>query len=269
MIKKFSYIFCFALVINPITSFAALPFVTDDAAIADPNQLLIEAFSEIWHLPKKANNESSNLSGNYVGLGYGAAKNLEVTIGGLAGYDFGDHSASFMNPILQLKSVVFRSEDKRIPSFAISGGYVHNSGSGQYYDPATNAYLMAIATSKFFDDDLIIHVNSGPKTSYDLATRQNLYRLQLGVAFDLALSRKDVRFIAESYNGTPNSPRDSPGFFHSYQAGFRWLKSGDLAFHVLYGSQPTFAGYDSDNSMTYRRTSWVQFGIRKAIGDVF
>ena len=269
MKKNFCRIFCLCLVMNSGATFAALPFVTDDAAIADVNQLLIEAFSEIWHLPKKGDNQAARINGNYLGLGFGAAKNLEVTVGGIVGYDFNQHSTTFMNPIIQLKSMVYQSKNKAIPSFAISGGYVNNSGSGQYRDPATSAYLIVIATSKFFDEDLVIHINSGPKASYDLTTRKNLYRLQLGIAFDAALTRKDLRLIAESYNGTPNSPRDSSEFFHSYQAGLRFIKSNNLAFHVLYGSQPTFAVYDQNNNLTYRRTDWIQFGIRKAIDDIF
>lgn len=140
---------------------------------------------------------------------------------------------------------------------------------GQYYDPTTNTYLMGIATSKFFNDGLIIHVNSGPKASYDLSTRKNLYRMHLGIALDFALVRKDLRFFTETYNGAPNSPRDSSGYFHSYQTGFKFLKSNHLSFHILYGNQPTFMGYDDNNNMTYRRTSWVQFGIRKVIDDIF
>ena len=156
-----------------------------------------------------------------------------------------------------------------MPSIAMSGAYVNNNGKGQYYDHATNYYLLGIATSKFFDNNLIVHINYGPKASYDLSTGKSYERMQLGIAFDAALMRKDIRFTNEIFNGAPNSPRDSPGLFHSYQTGFRWIKSSDLAFHILYGNQPTFMGYDENNNMTYRRTSWVQVGIRKVIDDIF
>lgn len=254
---------------SPTTSFAAIPFVTDDAAIGSPNQLLIETFTENWRVPAKGGNASANLLGQYLGFSYGTTKNLEVTAGSLAAYDFSADSAAFMNPILQLKTLAFHSKKPEVPSIAISAAYVNKSGSGQYYDPATNAYLMAIATSKFFDDGLIIHVNSGPKASYDLPTRKNLYRLHLGIALDFALLRQDLRFFTESYNGSPNSPRDSSGYFHSYQTGFKFLQSDKLSFHILYGNQPTFMGYDDNNVMTYKRTSWVQFGVRRIIDDIF
>lgn len=250
------------------SSFAALPFVTDDAGTANKNQLLLEAFSEGWHLPQKGENKSANLSGNYLGLSYGISNNLELAIGGLAGYDFSDNSAALSNPIFQAKTVVFEPSKKEIPTVALSFGYANRNGSGQYYDTANNSYALVIATSKFFDDRLVIHVNSGPKASFDLDTNKNLYRLQLGVAADFALLRDDVRGIVESFNGAPNSPRDSPGYFHSYQAGFRWLKSDITAFHILYGSQPTFAGYDG-NQMLHRRSNWVQIGIRKAFNGIF
>ena len=250
-------------------AFAALPFATDDAAIANRNQLLIEEYTEIWHLPKKSDNESSNLLGQYLGLAYGLSDKLEVGVAALAGYDFHNQSLALMNPILQVKSVIFQPKNTAIPSVAISAGYVNKNGRGQYYDTATNYYLIGILSSYFFDNNLIVHVNSGPKVSYDLPTGKNLYRTQLGVAIDVALLRKDFRLFMESYNGTPNSPRDSPGYFHSYQAGFKFIKSNNLAFSILYGSQPVFMGYDESNDGTYRRTSTIQFGVRKVIDNFF
>ncbi len=257
------------ILLSPISSFAALPFVTDDAGIAAPNQLVIEEFTEIWHLPKKGSNVKTDMLGQYFGLSYGVAKNLEMTVGGLVGYDTVLKKASFMNPIFQMKTMAFRSKKPEIPSIAISGAYVKKDGRGQYFDPATNYYLMGIATSRFFDDNLIVHINYGPKASYDLPTGKSYKRMHLGIALDMALIRKDIRLFTESFNGAPNSPRDSPGLFNSYQAGFRFLKSSSLSFHILYGSQPTFMGYDENNSMSHRRSNWVQFGFRKTIDDIF
>jgi hypothetical protein len=257
------------LSIGSTSALAALPFVTDDAAVSNKNQLLLETYTESWHLPKKSGSASANLLGQYLGFSYGVKKNLEVSTGAMSSYDFSEHRSSFSNPFLQIKSVISHSKKAGIPDVAMSFGYVNKNGRGQYYDTATNSYLMAIATTKFFDEDLIIHANSGVKTSYNIDGQKNLYRLQLGVGVDAALIGKDIRLLAESYNGTPNSPRDSPGFFHSYQFGFKFVKSADASFNILYGSQPTFVGYDANNDMIHRRTSWVQFGFRKAFGDVF
>lgn len=105
--------------------FAALPFVTDDAAILSFNQGSIEAFSEKWHLPERHDNPSAELFGQYVGLAYGARENLEVTVGGLAGYDFSDHRLNLMNPVLQLKSMVVEPVNPVIPSLAVSAAYVN------------------------------------------------------------------------------------------------------------------------------------------------
>jgi hypothetical protein len=271
---KFLTNFCtfLFLLFAPFSLHAALPFVTDDAGIADPNQLLIESFSEVWNLPRKGNNSAATLSGNYVGLSYGTNKNLEIAVGGLAAYDFSANSGSFMNPILQLKTVAFKPQKtSALPQIALSAGYVNKNGQGQYFDPASNTYLLAIATKKFFDEWLIMHVNIGSKASFDLGkNHKRIYRNQLGVAADIGLLRKDFRLIVESFNGAPNSPRDSAGYFHSYQVGFRFLKSDTLAFHILYGNQPTFMGYENDsNTLLYRRSNWIQIGIRKAINDIF
>ncbi|MES2677516.1 MAG: hypothetical protein V4612_04295 [Pseudomonadota bacterium] len=260
---------CVIFLIYPATVFAAIPFVTDDAAIANRNQLLIETFTETWKLSKKNDSEETRMFGQYLGVAYGAAKNLEVTIGSLAGYDTKLKSAAYMNPVLQMKTIAFSPKKPEIPTIAFSAAYVNNNGRGQYYDSATSYYLMGIATSKFFDDDLIIHINLGPKASYNIDGQKSYHRMHLGVALDTAFFRKDVRLFAESFNGAPNSPRDSHGYFHSYQTGFKFIAPDNWGFHILYGSQPTFNGYDQNNAMTYRRTEWIQFGIRKAIDDFF
>jgi hypothetical protein len=257
------------ILLKPGLVFAALPFVTDDAAISKPNQLLVEQFTEIWNIAKKEEASQTTMIGEYLGLSYGATKNLELTFGGLAGYDLGRSTKSFMNPIFQAKSMLYQSKESGVPDLAVSFGYVNKNGRGEYFDPATNYYIMGIATTKFFNDNLVVHVNSGPKASYDISGRKNVQRIQLGIAFDLNLIRRDIKLFAESYNGTPNSPRDSPGLFHSYQFGFKWIKSDDLSFAILYGNQPTFIGYNHDGSRDYQRTNWMQFGIRKSFDNIF
>ncbi len=271
MNKKLIGIFSFVFLLNPISSFSAIPFVTDDAAIANKNQLLVEAFTETWSLPERGEQEKTRMYGQYLGLSYGVGNNLEMTLGGLAGYDTKLKSAAYMNPIFQMKTIVIRPNtlNPAIPSIAISAAYANNNGRGQYYDSASNYYLMGIATSKFFNDDLILHLNFGPKASINIPENHKSYnRIHLAVAADAAFFRKDVRIFIEGFNGAPNSPRDSSGLFHSYQTGFKFITKSSWGFHILYGNQPTFNGYEGDN-MIYRRTNWVQFGVRKAIDDLF
>jgi hypothetical protein len=264
--KIFSFLFFFLLAQS---SFAALPFVTDDASISDPNQLSLETFVENWRIPQKRQQESGNLVGSYLGGSLGVAKNLELTLGGLVGYNFQNGNLNVGNPIFQAKTMAYISKkDLRIPSIAIAVGYANRNGRDQYFDPANNGYFLGIATSKFFDGDFVIHLNFGAKASYNISNQSDFSRAHLGVAFDVALNKK-LRAIAESYNGAPNSPRDSYGYFHSYQVGLRFLKSSNTSFHILYQTQPTFAGYDENNRMFYRHTSSVQIGMRKIIDDLF
>ncbi len=266
--KKFSQLF-FVIIFFAKSSFAALPFVTDDAAVSHQNQVLLETYTENWRVPSKQGNDSANTLGQYLGFSYGVLNNFEMSAGALASYDLNAHSPTLSNPFLQMKSVLHHSKIPEIPTIAVSAGYVNKSGSGLYYDNATDVYLVGIATSRFFDDELLIHVNSGPKASYNIDQQKNVHRMQLGIGFDAALINKDIRLVAESYNGAPNSPRDSPGYFHSYQVGLKWVKSAHVSFNILYGSQPTFTGYDANNKSFYRNTEWVQFGMRKVIDDVF
>ncbi len=79
------------------------------------------------------------------------------------------------------------------------------------------------------------------------------------------LINKNIRLIAESYNGAPNSPRDSDGYFNSYQMGIKFIKNDSLSFHILYGTQPTFAGYNIGYNSLYRQTQWIQLGVRKVL----
>lgn len=46
-------IFAAIFFVKSTVVFAALPFVTDDAAVGNQNQALIETYTEAWHLPKK------------------------------------------------------------------------------------------------------------------------------------------------------------------------------------------------------------------------
>jgi len=151
----------FALIFFAEVSFAGLPFATDDAAIVHPNQLLIETYTETWHLPAAHGVSAGDTLGQYAGFSYGVKNNLEVAFGAMAAYDFTGNNPSFANPFIQLKTIVYQAKKPEIPTLAISGGLVGKSGKGLYYDTANNAYLLGIATSKFFDEDLIIHFNLG------------------------------------------------------------------------------------------------------------
>ena len=212
----------------------------------------------------------TQMIGQYLGFSYGIKQDVEVTTGAIISYDLKDHTPSLSNPFLQLKTVVYRpsQEQKYIPNLALSAGYINKNGRGQYYDSAANSYFLGIATNRFFDNNLIVHVNSGIKSSYEIVRHKDEHRLHLGVGFDIATIRKDIRLLLESYNGAPASPRDSPGYFHSYQIGVKWLKHEDTSFNITYGSQPTFIGYDAANEV-HRRTNWVQLGMRIAFDDTF
>lgn len=253
-----------------VNSFAALPFVTDDSFIQKPNELTLETFIEKWNEPQKAraHKQKTTLYSYYLSGSYGLNKHLELTLAGNIGYDMKNNSASFTNPILQLKTKIFESKNKAIPALAVDFGYVNKNGKGEYFDQANNYYAIAAATSRLFDDDLIVHFNLGKKASYSIP-HDHLYRTHLGVALDFAIN-KNWRAVAESYNGAPNSPRDSPNYFQSYQAGIRWLKSDHLIFYSIVGTQPTFAGYEENSSQKlYRQTTWFQIGSRIIFDDVF
>ncbi len=247
-------------------SFAALPFVTDDAGIASPKQLILETFVERWSLPAKAEADkgASRLYGPYLSFSYGLSRRLEFSFANMVSYNVIDKSTSFMNPIFQLKTKIFESKNPATPMIAIDWGYVNKNGSGEYFDPATNFYAIAALTSRFLDDNLMVHVNVGKKASYDILAN-HLIRTHLGVAFDMAVFHKDIRLVLESYNGAPNSPRDSPTYFRSRQIGAKWLKSDAQSFYIIYGEQPTFTEYDSTGHSLYRNTNWVQVGMRLAL----
>jgi hypothetical protein len=214
-------IFLVVVFLTNNSALAALPFVNDDAFIQKPNQLAVETFAEKWDEPSKpeVDKNATTLYSYFLSASYGLTKRLELTMAGNIGYDTKEHSASFMNPIVQLKTKIFEAKNPAIPAIAIDWGYVNKNGKGEYFDTATNCYAVAAATSRFFDDKFIVHVNYGKKASYDIP-HHHLYRDHLGVGLDIALTGK-TRLVVESYNGAPNSPRDSKNYFHSYQAGLK------------------------------------------------
>ena len=179
----------------------------------------------------------------------------------MGGYQTQDVSASFMNPLLQLKAKVFEGKNF-VPSVAIDFGYIYKSGIGEYFDPATNYY--AIAASTISLQRLQIHANLGVKSSQD-ASYGNITRPYVGIAFDFSpFKNEKIRLIFERYNGAPNSPRDSSGYFQSYQIGAKFVQSSAISYHILYGQQPTFEGYFNEK-MEYFTTTWLQIGLRCAI----
>ncbi len=249
---------------------AALPFVTDDAAIQNKGQFAIETFTEGWYIPPHpiTGGSSSSLYGQYISGSYGISKHFEATVGGMIGYDLMQHSNTYSNLIFQVKAKILEiNHASNIPGIAIDFGYVTKSGKGEYYDNAENFYVIGAATKYFFNGYLITHLNIGAKASYRLNIPDgNIIRPHVGIGFDVApFVNKNIRMIVESYNGAPNSPRDSNGYFHSYQIGMKFIQNKTLSFHVLYGTQPTFAGYNSSYNPVYRQTQWIQFGIRKVL----
>ncbi len=237
------------------TSKAALPFVTDDAFIQKPKQLAIETFTEVWSVP------DAKIYGQYISLSYGFSNRLELTAGSMGGVQSSDKSLSLMNPLLQLKAKIFDG-GTILPSLAIDFGYINKNGVGGYYDAATNYY--AIAASTISIKSLQIHTNLGVKSSFDIPSG-NMTRPHIGIAFDYPpFENEKLHLIFESYNGAPNSPRDSDGLFKSYQLGVKIIKSQNVSYHALYGSQPTFEKYEGKIAQ-YAITSWVQVGVRKAL----
>lgn len=247
---------------------AAIPFVTDDSFIQNKGQLAIETFSELWFIPQKNEANGATLIGQYLSGSYGVNEYLEITAGGLAGYDFQSRTPSYMNIILQAKTPIVDSKQYRyIPGIALSFGYVTKSGKGQYYDPATNLYIISAMTKHLFEETLIAHVNIGMKASYEIPIPSgNIIRPHIGIGLDFAPFGSKLRLILESFNGAPNSPRDSSGYFKSVQFGIRMVSSEVLSFHVLYGTQPTFVGYTGNEyASVYRQTQWLQIGTRMVL----
>ena len=223
MNKAFSLLLLLAgLIAASGSSYAARPFVTDDARMVDPGGCQIESFakqqtrtreSEFWFLP------ACNPFGK-----------LEMTVGSV---NLSDAPGSSRTLILQGKTVLR-------PLLTNDFGLALSLGS-QRTSPATPAarwspYLNLITSISFRDDAVVLHANAGALNDRPASRTRGTW----GVGAEILLTSR-LYGIAESYGQEGDRP--------SKQVGLRyWVEPNRFQVDSTVGTQPG--------------KTWVSMGIR-------
>lgn len=227
---------CFALFLGFISfnTFAARPFVTDDARLTTAGSCQLESWTrlykgsqEAWALP------ACNPSGN-----------LEFTFGGGRARNEGEKSTA--DYVLQAKTLwrPLRTNDW---GAGLAVGTIRHPEISPGPNLLGNTYAYLPLSVSIRDDVMILHTNVG--WLKDRATRQD--RLTWGVGAELQLSPR-LLTIAEAYGDNHARPY--------WQLGSRFAIVPDLLqVDATVGQQ--FSGPGT--------TRWISFGLRLTPASLF
>jgi hypothetical protein len=238
-----------ALLLSPSNALAVRPFVTDDARIISKGQIEVESWPEL-------NSVGDEHTYAFQGMfGYSVNEWFELIVGSGVGYDRRPSEITVNNPVIMPKFLLYAAElESFMPGIAIGLGTSINWGRGSLYDNATGRYAIVMASWRFWDDWLNIHLNLGERASR--IERQNFSSEYWGIGFDVGVIHRDYRLIVEAYAGDPIEPI-APDI--AYQWGGRWLKSDYVNFDITMGTQREPIGFGQGGA---EREYWIQFGIR-------
>ncbi len=234
---------------------AVRPFVTDDARIVSKGQLETEAFvgAELIRGQKPA-----------FTLGTLEAMSvtdwLQITAGGI-GQEYHDNRFTVLQDLVFQPKVMLHRSSGLIPSVSIAPSLlIPTSGNRQLW----NAFMMAHISWFLFtpegspdpyDNGLAIHLNIGTKSQYNAGLGgRYTSKIYWAAGFEVITFTREIRFLAEAFNGDPFSFQDE---FPAVQAGFRWYKTPDVQWDIVWRGSRTGSGESHkvwDNG--------IQFGLR-------
>lgn len=172
------------LLLPTAASWAARPFVTDDARVVDPGGCQVETFgkrqskldeSEFWFLPAC----------------HPEAVGLELTAG---------HARVDSTPGGDTRTTILQAKKLLKPLQANGSGFAVSVG--MLYNRATSPYVNGIGSFSFADDRVVLHVNAG-------AVRDNVARMSRGTwgtGAEVLLAGPWLYGIVESYGQRGEKP---------------------------------------------------------------
>ena len=234
---------------------AVRPFVTDDARIVDKGQLETESFTGL-----------ELIRGQTPAFTLGTLEAiavtdwLQITAGGI-GLEYHDKRLTVLEDLVFQPKVVVHRSFGLIPSITIAPSLlIPTSGNRQLW----NSFMMAHISWFLFtpegspdpyDNALAIHVNIGTKSQYDAGLGgRYTSKLYWAGGFEVITFTREIRFVAEAFNGDPFSFQDE---FPAVQAGFRWYKTPDVQWDIVWRGSRTGSG---EGHKVWDNT--VQIGLR-------
>jgi hypothetical protein len=241
---------------------AVRPFVTDDARITYPGQLETESWIELG-----TTRGQKPEWGLHVLTGTTVSDRLEI-IAGWTGISYQDRRIHLDDLVVQPKYLLYRSFGA-IPSVSAAVGVLAPiSGNRQLWNSYAMVHVswfldMPEGSTDPYDNGLAIHINLGTKSQYHAGlSGRYTTKPYWGIGFEVKTPiSRDFRFLGEVFNG---DPFDFEGEFPAFQTGFRWYKSPNVQWDVVYGGLRTMPG---EEDRPWNHT--FQIGLRVLFDDVF
>lgn len=216
------------------------PFITDDARVVGERLAQLETWVRF---DKEA--------GQHWILGaYGPSKKLELTVGGVYGYQVehnNEKTFSYALPLLQAKYVFNEYQPNKVPGFGIVLGTFLPVGQGSF-KPAGYGTYGYLAVSQCFDkgDKFLFHGNLGGNYLHIDGSNNLISTWGIGTQIKI---HKGMHFVGELFSGDPYVA----GTGTSYQVGYRYFFSDLLQIDMTVGD-----GITGETIMPF----WFSAGVR-------
>lgn len=196
------------------------PFITDDARVVGGKLGQMES----WGRLDKESYQQWAL------FAYGPTEWLELTFGGVFGWDIEDQHFSYALPLLQAKFLFKGYKPNELPGFGASVGTFLPVGSGAFKPPGYGAFGYITVSQCLGDgEQFLFHANIG--ASYLFIDGSNTLIPTWGVGTQIRLG-SGLHFVGEVFSGDPYIP----GVGLSYQVGCRYFVSDILQIDATIGN---------------------------------
>jgi len=196
------------------------PFITDDARVVGARLAQIESWARLdrdsfqqWFL-----------------VAFGPTPWLEVTLGGIAGWDIKEEAVSYALPLVQAKMLFREYKPNEAPGFGAVIGSFLPSGEGLLRPPGYGAFgYLTISQCLGDGDQYLFHANLGGSYLHIDGSNTLIPTWGLGTQIRLV---GGFHVVAEVFSGDPYIP----GVGLSYQVGLRHFFSDLLQIDATLGN---------------------------------
>lgn len=198
------------------------PFITDDARVVGGRLAQVESW---FRFDREAGQQ-------WALAAYGPHHKLELTIGGVAGYENagnGKLAFSYALPLLQGKYLLREYAPGKGPGAAVVLGSFLPGGTGAFRPPGFGTFGFAIFTQCLGPhENVLIHANVGANFLHIDGANEWVQTWGLGTQVK---TYKGFHLVGELFSGDPYLP----GTGLSWQMGFRHIVSDRFQFDMTVG----------------------------------
>ncbi len=216
------------------------PFITDDARVVGGRLAQLESWCRI-------DEESGQ---QWFMLAYGPSDHLELTLGGVLGYEVpeeGRYSFSYALPLLQAKYLFREYAPNRPPGVGMVLGTFLPTGKGVFRPPGYGTFGFLTVSQCFgAGEKVLIHGNIGG--NYLHIDGSNTFIATWGLGTQIRVIG-GMHFVGEFISGDPYVP----GTGIAYQVGYRHFFSDLFQIDMTVGK-----GIGGENPLPF----WFSAGIR-------